>query len=75
MMSSHGANPNFFNKKKTKIGRPEHSLTPHPLTSDNISFFLYPVLLLLKVDVICVSSLSIDIDACKFDHYLNSPNC
>ena len=42
MMSSHGANPNFFNKKKTKIGRPEHSLTPHPLTSDKISFLLYP---------------------------------
>ena len=73
MMSSHGANPNFFNKKKTKIGRPEHSLTPHPLTSDKISFLL--PLILLKVDVICVSSLSIDIDACKFDHYLNSRNC
>ena len=34
MMSDHGANPIFFNK----IGRPEHSLTPHPSTSDNISF-------------------------------------
>ena len=27
MMSGHGANPIFFNKK-IKIGRPEHSLTP-----------------------------------------------
>ena len=26
--------------KKIKIGRPEHSLTPHPPTSDNISFLL-----------------------------------
>ena len=33
MMSSHSANPIFFNKKK--IGRSEHSLPP---TSDNISF-------------------------------------
>ena len=38
-MSGHGANPIFFNKKKTE--RPEHSLTPTP-TSDNISFFPYP---------------------------------
>ena len=28
--------------KKVKIGRPEHSLTPHPATSDNISFFPCP---------------------------------
>ena len=31
MMSGHGANPIFFNKKM-KIGCPEHSVTPlHPL--------------------------------------------
>ena len=41
MMSGHGANPIFFNKK-IKIGRPEHSLTPHPPTFDNISFLPYP---------------------------------
>ena len=35
MMSGHGTNPIFFNKK-IKIGRPEHS-PPPPLTSDNIS--------------------------------------
>ena len=40
MMSGHGGNPIFFNKK-IKIGRPEHSLTaPHPPTSDSISFLL-----------------------------------
>ena len=53
MMSGHGGNPIFFNKKR-KIGRPEHSLTPHPPTSDNISFLPYPSPP-LKVDVICVS--------------------
>ena len=37
MMSGHGANPTFFNKKN-KDGRPEHSLTPHLPTSDNTSF-------------------------------------
>ena len=37
MMSGHGANPIFFNKKK-KIRRPEYLLTRHPLTSDNVSF-------------------------------------
>ena len=41
MMSGHGGNPIFFNKK-IKIGRPEHSLTPPPPTSDNISFLPYP---------------------------------
>ena len=30
MMSGYVANPIFFNKKM-KIGRPEHSFTPHPL--------------------------------------------
>ena len=28
--------------KKIKIGYPEHSLTPPPPTSDNISFLTYP---------------------------------
>ena len=61
MMSGHGPNLNFFNNEKIKIGRPEHSLTPQPLTSDNISFFPYHYpsppnhLPALKVDVICVS--------------------
>ena len=41
MMSGHGGNPILFNKK-IKIGRPEHSLTPQPPTSDNISFLPYP---------------------------------
>ena len=53
MMSGHGGNSIFFNKK-IKIGRPEHSLSPDPPTSDNISFFPYPPPL-LRVDVICVS--------------------
>ena len=57
-MSGHGANPIFFNKK-IKIGRPEHSLTPHPPTSNNISFLPYPPPYPVKVDVICVSPLSL----------------
>ena len=36
-----GANTIFFNKK-IKIGRAEHSIIPHPPTSDNISFLPYP---------------------------------
>ena len=55
MMSGHGANPIFFNKK-IKIGRPEHLPTFHPSTSDNISLLLYPSPP-FKVDVICVSPL------------------
>ena len=42
MTPVHGANPAFFNQKKTKIGSSEHSLTPHPHTSDNISFLPCP---------------------------------
>ena len=53
MMSSHGGNPIFFNKK-IKIGRPEHSLTL-PLRPITSHFCLTP--LPLKVDVICVSPL------------------
>ena len=40
-MSGHGPNLIFFDNEKIKIGRPEHFLTPQPLTSDNISFFPY----------------------------------
>ena len=58
MMSGHGRNPIFFNKK-IKIGRPENLLSPHPPTSDNISFLSYtpptPPPSPLKMDVICVS--------------------
>ena len=56
-MSGHDPNPIFFNKKM-KIGRPEHSLTPHPPTSDNISFLPYPPTP-LKGDVVCVSPLTL----------------
>ena len=61
MMFGYGANPIFFNKKTTtKIGRPEHSLTP-------ISFLPYhpppppppPPPTPVKVDVICVSPLNL----------------
>ena len=41
MMSGHGANQIFFNKK-VRIGRPEHSLSPHHPTSNSISFLPYP---------------------------------
>ena len=53
MMSGHGGNPIFLNKK-IKTERPEHLLTPPPPTSDNISFVPYSPSL-LKVDVTCVS--------------------
>ena len=56
MMSGHGGNPIFFNKK-IKIGRPEHSLTLHPSTSDNISLLPYTPAPPLKVDIIYVSPL------------------
>ena len=60
MMSGHGGNPIFFNKK-IKIGCPEHSLTPHPPTTENISFLpSLPSPPPLKVDVICVSHLTAD---------------
>ena len=62
MMSGHGANPNFFNKK-TKIGLPEYSLIPHlttPLrpTASHFNFTHPPPPTppaLLEVDVTCVS--------------------
>ena len=40
MMSGHGPNPIFFNKK---IGRPEYSLTPHPLRPITSHFSLISV--------------------------------
>ena len=58
MMSGHGGNPIFFNKK-IKIGRPEHSLTPHPLRPITSHFCLtLPPPPPLKVDAICVSPLT-----------------
>ena len=48
----------FFLIKTIKIGRPEHSLIPNPLTYDNISFVPYPPSP-LKVDIISVSTLAI----------------
>ena len=46
---------------KKRIGRPEHSLTPHPSTPNDISFLPYPPTP-LKVDVICVSPLNVSIN-------------
>ena len=40
MMSGHGTNPIFFNEKEIKIGRPQYSLTPHPLRSITSHFYL-----------------------------------
>ena len=62
MMSYHGANLIFFNKR-IKIRRPQHSLTPRPPppTSDLI-FVLTPPPTppppTLKVEVICASPLT-----------------
>ena len=58
MMPVHGGNSIFFNSK-IKIGRPEHSLTPHPLRPITSHFCLNhpPPPSPLKVDVICVSPL------------------
>ena len=60
MMSGHGANPIFFNKK-IKIGRPKHSLTPQPLHPIASHFYLSPrpPPPPVKVYVICVSPLSV----------------
>ena len=59
-MSGNGANLIFFNNKKKRIGRPEYSLTPpppspHPFSSDNISFLSYPP---FKVNVTCLLPLT-----------------
>ena len=42
MMSGHGANPIFFNKKN-KDWMSRTLANPPPPTSDNISFFPYPL--------------------------------
>ena len=42
MMSGHGGNRIFFNKKKKKIGRQEFLLTPIPLSPITSHFFLIP---------------------------------
>ena len=42
MMSGHDQNSIFFNNKKIKIGRPEHSLTPTPLRPITSHFCLTP---------------------------------
>ena len=42
MMSGHGGNRIFFNKKKIKIGRQEFLLTPIPLSPITSHFFLIP---------------------------------
>ena len=56
MMSGHGANP-ILSNKKIKIGRPEHSLTPHPLGPITSPFYLPLPPPPIRVDVICVSPL------------------
>ena len=62
MMSGHGTNPIFFNKK-IKIGRPKHSLSPHLLRLLKSHFYLprptpdHPNQ--SGVDVICVSPLQV----------------
>ena len=45
MMSGHGGNPIFFDKK-IKVGLPEHSLIPHPLRPITSHFCLLEELLL-----------------------------
>ena len=42
MMSGHDPNPIFFNNEKIKTGRPEYSLTPHPLHPITSHFCLTP---------------------------------
>ena len=56
MMSGHGHDPIFFNKK-IKIGRPEHSLNPQPLRPITSHFCLTPPPPPLKVNVIRASTL------------------
>ena len=64
MVSGHGANPIFFNIKKIKIGRPEHSLNPATLLRPITSRFALPLPPpphppTLKIKVICVSPLTV----------------
>ena len=53
MLSGRDANPIFFDKK-IKIGRSEHSLTPHSLRPITSHLCLTPPTP-LNVDVLCVS--------------------
>ena len=48
----------MFNKK-IKIGPPEYSLILHPPTTNSNSFLPYPLYLPLKVEVICLSPLTL----------------
>ena len=65
MMSGHDPNPIFFNNEKIKTGRPEYSLTPHPLhpITSHFCLTLPPPLHPrtppppFKVDATCVSPL------------------
>ena len=55
LMTGHGANPIFFNKKN-KDWMSRTLPDPPPTTSNNILFLPYPLLPLTpKIDVICVS--------------------
>ena len=57
-MSVHGANPIFFNKKnKDWTSRTLANQPPHPPTSDSLTHPPPPPL--LKLDVICVSPLTL----------------
>ena len=56
MMSGHGANPIFFNKK-TKVGRPEHLLAPYPFPLPPLTT-LGPII----TKVICLDEI------CEFIH-------
>ena len=58
MMSGHGTNPIFLNKKNKDWTSRTLANPPIPTISDNSSFLSYPPTL-LKVDVICVSHLEI----------------
>ena len=60
MMSGHGANPIFFNKKN-KDWTSRTLANPHPPTFDDISFLPYLSSTPLKVDVICVSPLIVKV--------------
>ena len=67
MMPGHSPNPIFFNKKKDWTSRT--LANPQPVTSDNISFLPNPPPPpppppppSLKVEVICVSPLTLSID-------------
>ena len=72
MMSGHGPNPIFFNKK-SKDWTSRTLANPPPFTSDNISFLPYPPSL-LKVDIIGVSPLILVFAAPLFTRLLKQTN-